>query len=81
MFKRASKFALAAFTFDLADELAGGRITVNCLHLACLMNTHLVRDSMIPPMSTVASGVTAVMDLATGSVGGTVHRALLRRQD
>jgi NAD(P)-dependent dehydrogenase (short-subunit alcohol dehydrogenase family) len=32
------KFALAAFTFDLA-ELAGSEITVNCLHPASLMNT------------------------------------------
>jgi NAD(P)-dependent dehydrogenase (short-subunit alcohol dehydrogenase family) len=67
-----SKFALAAFTFDLAEELAGTGITVNCLHPASLMNTHMVRESMIPPMSTVASGVTAVMNLATGPAGGTL---------
>jgi NAD(P)-dependent dehydrogenase (short-subunit alcohol dehydrogenase family) len=67
-----SKFALAAFTFDLAAELAGSEITVNCLHPASLMNTHMVRESLIPPMSTVAAGVKAVMNLATGPVGGTV---------
>jgi len=67
-----SKFALAAFTFDLAEELAGSGITVNCLHPASLMNTHMVRESMIPPMSTVASGVTAVMNLATGPAGGSL---------
>jgi len=67
-----SKFALAAFTFDLAEELADSGITVNCLHPASLMNTHMVRQSMIPPMSTVANGVTAVMNLATGPVGGTL---------
>jgi NAD(P)-dependent dehydrogenase (short-subunit alcohol dehydrogenase family) len=67
-----SKFALAAFTFDLADELAGSGITVNCLHPASLMNTRMVRESMIPPMSTVAAGVRAVMNLATGPAGGTV---------
>ena len=67
-----SKFALAAFTFDLAEELAGSGITVNCLHPASLMNTHMVRESMIPPMSSVASGVTAVMSLVTGPAGGTV---------
>jgi NAD(P)-dependent dehydrogenase (short-subunit alcohol dehydrogenase family) len=67
-----SKFALAAFTFDLAEELADGGITVNCLHPASLMNTHMVRESMIPPMSSVASGVTAVINLATGPVGGTL---------
>jgi NAD(P)-dependent dehydrogenase (short-subunit alcohol dehydrogenase family) len=67
-----SKFALAALTFDLADELAGSGITVNCLHPASLMNTHMVSESMIPPISSVASGVTAVMNLATGPVGGTL---------
>jgi NAD(P)-dependent dehydrogenase (short-subunit alcohol dehydrogenase family) len=67
-----SKFALAAFTFDLAEELAGSEITVNCLHPASLMNTRMVRESMIPPMSTVAAGVRAVMNLATGPAGGTV---------
>ena len=67
-----SKFALAAFTFDLAEELADSGITVNCLHPASLMNTHMVRESLIPPMSTVASGVAAVMNLATGPIGGTV---------
>jgi len=67
-----SKFALAAFTFDLAAELAGSGITVNCLHPASLMNTHMVRQSMIPPMSTVASGVAAVMNLATGPAGGSL---------
>jgi NAD(P)-dependent dehydrogenase (short-subunit alcohol dehydrogenase family) len=66
-----SKFALAAFTFDLAEELTGSGITVNCLHPASLMNTHMVRESMIPPISTVASGVTAAMNLATGPAGGT----------
>ena len=67
-----SKFALAAFTFDLVAELAGSGITVNCLHPASLMNTHMVRQSMIPPMSTVASGVAAVMNLATGPAGGSL---------
>ena len=67
-----SKFALAAFTIDLAGELAGSGITVNCLHPASLMNTHMVRESMIPPMSSVASGANAVMNLAAGTVGGAV---------
>jgi NAD(P)-dependent dehydrogenase (short-subunit alcohol dehydrogenase family) len=65
-----SKFALAAFTFDLAEELEGSGITVNCLHPASLMNTHMVRESMIPPVSTVSAGVKAVLNLATGPVGG-----------
>ncbi|MCP2336034.1 SDR family NAD(P)-dependent oxidoreductase [Actinomadura rupiterrae] len=64
-----SKFALAAFTFDFAEELAGTGITVNCLHPASLMNTHMVREALVPPMSSVASGVKAVLNLATGPDG------------
>lgn len=64
-----SKFALAAFTFDLADELADHKITVNCVHPASLMNTHMVRESLIPPMATVGTGVKAVLNLATGIAG------------
>jgi NAD(P)-dependent dehydrogenase (short-subunit alcohol dehydrogenase family) len=69
-----SKFALAAFTFDLAEELEGSGITVNCLHPASLMNTHMVRESMIPPMSTVSAGVKAVLNLATGPDGAATGR-------
>lgn len=65
-----SKFALAAFTFDLAEELAESGITVNCLHPASLMNTHMVREAMVPPMSTVGTGLRAVLNLATGPDGG-----------
>jgi NAD(P)-dependent dehydrogenase (short-subunit alcohol dehydrogenase family) len=67
-----SKFALAAFTFDLAEELTGSGITVNCLHPATFMNTHMVRESLMPPISTVGSGARAVMNLATGPIGGAV---------
>jgi len=66
-----SKFALAAFTFDLAAELTGTAITVNCLHPASLMNTHMVREALVPPMSTVATGVKAVLNLAAGPTGDT----------
>jgi len=67
-----SKFALAAFTFDLAGELADSGITVNCLHPATFMNTRMVRESLVPPMSTVGSGARAVLNLATGPIGGAV---------
>jgi NAD(P)-dependent dehydrogenase (short-subunit alcohol dehydrogenase family) len=67
-----SKFALTAFTFDLAAELAGQGIMVNCLHPASLMNTHMVRQSMIPPMSTVATGAKALLNLAAEPAGGNV---------
>jgi NAD(P)-dependent dehydrogenase (short-subunit alcohol dehydrogenase family) len=67
-----SKFALAAFTFDLAKELADSGITVNCLHPASLMNTRMVRESMIPPMTSIRAGADAVMRLAIDPVGDAV---------
>ena len=67
-----SKFALVAFTFDLAAELADNAITVNCLHPASLMNTHMVRKAWVPPMSSVATGVRAVMNLAVEPTGAAV---------
>jgi NAD(P)-dependent dehydrogenase (short-subunit alcohol dehydrogenase family) len=67
-----SKFALVAFTFDLAAELATSAITVNCLHPASLMNTHMVRRAWVPPMSSIATGVRAVMNLAVEPTGAAV---------
>ena len=67
-----SKFALVAFTFDLATELANTAMTVNCLHPASLMNTHMVRGAWVPPMSSVATGVRAVMNLAVEPAGAAV---------
>jgi NAD(P)-dependent dehydrogenase (short-subunit alcohol dehydrogenase family) len=67
-----SKFALVAFTFDLAAELADDAITVNCLHPATLMNTRMVRRAWVPPMSSLATGVRAVMNLAVEPTGAAV---------
>ncbi len=67
-----SKFALVAFTFDLAAEVADNAITVNCLHPAWLMNTHMVRKAWVPPMSSIATGVRAVMNLAVEPTGAAV---------
>jgi NAD(P)-dependent dehydrogenase (short-subunit alcohol dehydrogenase family) len=67
-----SKFALVAFTFHLAAELADNPITVNCVHPASLMNTHMVRQAWVPPMSSIATGVRAVMNLAVEQTGATV---------
>lgn len=64
-----SKFALVAFTFDFAAELANTGITVNCLHPATLMNTQLVRQAWIPPMSSLSTGMRAVMNLAADPTG------------
>ncbi|HZU48864.1 MAG TPA: 3-oxoacyl-ACP reductase, partial [Mycobacterium sp.] len=64
--------ALVAFTFDLARELADTAITVNCLHPATLMNTHMVRKAWVPPISSIAKGVRAVMNLAVEPTGAAV---------
>ena len=44
---RRAKLALAAFSFDLADELRGSGVTVNCIHPATFMATEMVLDSGI----------------------------------
>ncbi len=64
---RQSKLAQIMFTFDLAGELEGSGITVNCLHPATLMNTKMVveTDYFGGGMSTVAQGAQAVVYLAT----------------
>jgi NAD(P)-dependent dehydrogenase (short-subunit alcohol dehydrogenase family) len=67
-----SKFALVAFTFDLAAELADTSVTVNCVHPASLMNTPIVRRAWVPPVSSVATGVRAVTNLAVEPTGAAV---------
>ena len=64
-----SKFGLAAFTFDLADELRGVGITVNCVHPANYMDTAQVREAGISPWTSAASGVPPVLNLAVGAAG------------
>jgi NAD(P)-dependent dehydrogenase (short-subunit alcohol dehydrogenase family) len=76
---RRSKLALAAFTFDLAGELAAARVTVNCLHPATLMNTEMVAHARITPVSTVEQGGEATMRLITDPGPRYGHRAILRR--
>jgi NAD(P)-dependent dehydrogenase (short-subunit alcohol dehydrogenase family) len=60
---RQSKLAQILFTIDLAQELAGKSITVNCLHPATFMDTTMVRQSGTTPISTVDQGADAVMQL------------------
>lgn len=61
-----SKLAQIMFTIDLARELKGSGVTVNALHPATYMNTTMVRDGGITPVSTVEQGGEAILHLAVG---------------
>ena len=62
-----SKLALVMFTFDLAEELRGEDIAVNCLHPGSLLDTKMVREAFGRAMGDVQSGADAVIYLATSS--------------
>jgi NAD(P)-dependent dehydrogenase (short-subunit alcohol dehydrogenase family) len=62
-----SKLAQIMFTIDLARELSGSGVTVNSLHPATYMNTTMVREGGITPISTVEQGGDAILHLATGA--------------
>jgi len=59
-----SKLAQILFTVDLADELQGTGVTVNCLHPASYMATTMVREAGVTPWSTVEQGARAILELA-----------------
>jgi NAD(P)-dependent dehydrogenase (short-subunit alcohol dehydrogenase family) len=61
---RQSKLAQVMFTFDLAEQLKGSGITVNCLHPATFMNTNMVIESGYSPTSSVEEGAEAILQLA-----------------
>jgi NAD(P)-dependent dehydrogenase (short-subunit alcohol dehydrogenase family) len=61
-----SKLSQIMFTIDLADELKGSGITVNSLHPATYMNTTMVREGGIAPISTVEQGGEAILHLVRG---------------
>jgi NAD(P)-dependent dehydrogenase (short-subunit alcohol dehydrogenase family) len=61
-----SKLAQIMFTIDLAAELKGSGVTVNSLHPATYMNTTMVREGGITPISTVEQGGEAILHLAAG---------------
>jgi NAD(P)-dependent dehydrogenase (short-subunit alcohol dehydrogenase family) len=63
---RRAKLALAAFTFDLADDLRGTGVTATCIHPATFMDTAMVREYGGAPLSTVDDGGPAVLALAIG---------------
>ncbi|MFG2126668.1 SDR family NAD(P)-dependent oxidoreductase [Streptomyces sp. NPDC048751] len=66
---RRAKFALAAHTFALAEQLAGTGVSVNVLHPATFMDTPMVREGGVTPWNTVADGAPGVLALATRDTG------------
>jgi NAD(P)-dependent dehydrogenase (short-subunit alcohol dehydrogenase family) len=58
-----SKLAQIMFTFDLAEELKDRGVAVNALHPATFMNTSMVREAMVPPISGVGQGAAATLRL------------------
>ncbi|WP_433434403.1 SDR family NAD(P)-dependent oxidoreductase [Nonomuraea sp. CA-141351] len=66
-----SKLAQIMFTFDLAEELSDKGVTVNALHPATFMNTSMVREALVPPISSVGQGAAATLRLIDGLDGVT----------
>lgn len=66
---RQSKLALIMWTMDLAETLRSEGVTVNALHPATFMDTHMVHEAGTAPTSTVEEGVQAVLNLAVGPAG------------
>jgi NAD(P)-dependent dehydrogenase (short-subunit alcohol dehydrogenase family) len=58
-----SKLAQIMFTIDLAAELKESGVTVNALHPATYMNTTMVREGGVAPISTVEQGGEAILRL------------------
>ena len=72
---RQSKLAQIMFTIDLAADLEGTGITVNCLHPASLMDTKMVFEWFGRTMSKVQDGVEALMNMATSPEFDTISGA------
>jgi len=58
------KLAQIMFTIDLAGELAGSGVTANALPPSPYMNTTMVKQSGVTPMSKVETGAAAILQLA-----------------
>ncbi len=59
-----SKLAQILFTVDLAEELERSGVTVNALHPSTYMNTTMVEQAGVSPMSRVEDGAEAILQLA-----------------
>ena len=66
---RQSKLAMIMWTFDLAETLRLTGVTVNAVHPATFMNTHMVHEAGVTPISTIEEGARAVLNLAVGEAG------------
>ena len=60
---RRAKLAMICDTFDLAQQLSGTGVTVNCLHPATLMPTTLVKVAQFAPVSSLEQGLRATLRL------------------
>ncbi len=76
---RQSKLAQILFTIDLAEELKGRGVTVNALHPATYMDTTMVRQSGVRPMSTVEEGGEAILQLVASPGARRPERPLFQR--
>jgi len=66
---RRAKLALAAWSFDLAEQLADDRVAVNCIHPATFMDTAMVHEAGVTPISNVEDGGRAVLRLILEPTG------------
>ncbi|GGZ83108.1 hypothetical protein GCM10010389_21450 [Streptomyces echinoruber] len=76
-----SKFSLAAFTFDLADELQATGVHVDCAHVAGVpptnfMDAHQTHEAGLTPWTSAAAGVEP--GSTSRSAGAVARTACLR---
>ncbi len=77
-----SKLAQVMFTFDLAEELEGRGVSVNCLHPATYMPTKMVLAARGSAVSTLEEGVGATLRLVAGeSLDGITGRYFDGREE
>jgi NAD(P)-dependent dehydrogenase (short-subunit alcohol dehydrogenase family) len=70
-----SKLAQVLFTIDLAEQLDGNGVTVNCLHPATYMPTKMVKAAGATPASTLEEGTDATLRLVSDpELDGTTGR-------